>query len=284
MSICYLNGQFVPREEARISPLDRGFLFGDGVYEVIPVYAGQPFRLGAHLERLGRSLEGIRLANPHTVAEWTSLIQRLIDAHPQWPEQALYLQITRGADVARTHAFPDVPPTVFMMTNALAVPSDEDFERGAAVISAADNRWLRCDLKTTALLANCLLRQLAVDEHCDETVLFRDDLLTEGAASNIFVVRDGVLHAPPKSTLILPGITYDVVFELARANGLPIEVGEITKDEVRSADELWMSSSTKEVMPITTFDGKTVGNGRAGPVARRMREWFIRARTEGAVS
>lgn len=284
MSICYLNREFVPREEARISPLDRGFLFGDGVYEVIPVYAGQPFRLKAHLERLERSLKGIRLANPNAAAEWADLIRQLIDAHPQWPDQALYLQVTRGTDAVRNHAFPDVPPTIFMMTNAMVVTSDEDFERGAAVISAADNRWLRCDLKTTALLANCLLRQLAVDEECAETVLFRDGMLTEGSASNVFVVRDGVLLAPPKSNLILPGITYDVILELARANGLPVEVSEIAEDEVRNADELWMSSSTKEVMPITTFDGKVIGNGRAGPVARRMREWFIRARTEGAAS
>jgi len=278
MSTCYLNGRFMPSEEARISPLDRGFLFGDGVYEVIPVYAGKPFRLQAHLERLGRSLEGIRLTNPHAIAEWADLVQRLVDAHPQWPGQAVYLQVTRGADEVRNHAFPDVPPTIFMMTSALVPVSDEAFERGAAAVSAVDNRWLRCDLKTTALLPNCLLRQLAVDQGCAETVLFRDGMLTEGAASNIFVVRDGVLHAPPKSHLILPGITYDVALELARTNGQPVEVSEIAEKEVRNADELWMSSSTKEVTPITMLDGQPVGDGRAGPVARRMREWFVQER------
>ena len=178
MSICYLNGGFVPRSEARISPMDRGFLFGDGVYEVIPVYGGRPFRLDAHIARLERSLAGICIANPHSHAEWADLVRRLVAAHP-WPEQAIYLQVTRGADTVRNHAFPqDVPPTVFMTADALPPIPAEQLERGVSAVSAADYRWLRCDLKTTALLANCLLRQIAVEQGCAETVLFRDGFLT----------------------------------------------------------------------------------------------------------
>jgi D-alanine transaminase len=280
MSICYLNGGFVPRSDARISPMDRGFLFGDGVYEVIPVYGGRPFRLDAHIARLERSLAGIRIANPHTHAEWADLVRRLVAAHP-WPEQAIYLQVTRGADTVRNHAFPqDVPPTVFMTADPLAPIPANQIEHGVAAVSAADNRWLRCDLKTTALLANCLLRQLAVEQSCAETVLFRDGFLTEGSASNIFVVRDGVLLAPPKSHLMLPGITYDVVIELAGRHGQPAEVREIREEEVHAADELWLTSSTKEVLPITRLDDKPVGTGRPGPVTRAMREWFALARRE----
>ncbi|AUN96169.1 D-amino acid aminotransferase [Pseudazoarcus pumilus] len=280
MSICYLNGGFVPRSEARISPMDRGFLFGDGVYEVIPVYGGRAFRLDAHLARLQRSLAGIGIANPHSHAEWTDLVQRLVAAH-HWPAQAVYVQVTRGADTVRNHAFPhDLPPTVFMTADALAPIAPEQLERGVSAVSAADNRWLRCDLKTTALLANCLLRQLAVEQGCAETVLFRDGFLTEGSASNIFVVRDGVLLAPPKSHLMLPGITCDVVLELAAKHGQATEVREIREEEVHSADELWLTSSTKEVLPITRLDDKPVGSGRPGPVTRAMIDWFRQARIE----
>lgn len=280
MSICYLNGGFIPRNEARISPMDRGFLFGDGVYEVIPVHGGRPFRLDAHLARLQRSLVGIGIANPHSHAEWADLVQRLVAAHP-WSEQALYVQVTRGADTVRNHAFPqDLPPTVFMTADALAPIPAEQLERGVTALSAADFRWLRCDLKTTALLANCLLRQLAVEQGCAETVLFRDGFLTEGSASNIFVVRDGVLLAPPKSHLTLPGITCDVVLELAAKHGQATEVREIREEEVHAADELWLTSSTKEVLPITRLDDKPVGTGRPGPVTRAMIDWFRQARIE----
>lgn len=284
MSLCYLNGEFVPRAEARVSPLDRGFLFGDGVYEVIPVYGGRPFQLAGHLARLEKSMAGIRIGNPHTAAEWTALIGRLIAANP-WPDQAVYVQVTRGADTVRNHAFPKgVAPTVFMMADPLAPVPAEQMENGVSAVSAVDNRWLRCDLKTTSLLANCLLRQLSIEQGCAETVLFRDGFLTEGSASNIFVVRDGVLLAPPKTHLILPGITYDVVLDLARRHGQPFEVREIAEAEVRAADELWLTSSTKEVLPITRLDGQPVGDGRPGPVTRRLHGWYQSAKASGELA
>lgn len=270
----YLNGRFMPREEAKVSVMDRGFLFGDGVYEVIPVYSRRPFRLAEHLRRLQHSLDGIRLTNPHTGAEWTELINRVIAEAPE-EDQSVYLQVTRGADTKRDHAFPlRVPPTVYIMSTPLPSPTAEQLRHGVAAVSATDFRWLHCDLKTTSLLANCLLRQLAVDAGCVETVLFRDGFLTEGSASNIFVVRDGVLLAPPKNNLVLPGITYDVVLELAEAHGLPCEVRDIPEAQVRQANELWLTSSTKEVLPIVKLDGQPVGEGRPGPVAARMHEWF----------
>jgi len=270
----FLNGAFMPLAEAKIPVLDRGFLFGDGAYEVIPVYSRRPFRLDDHLQRLQNTLDGMRLPNPHSAAEWARLITEVIARNaPQ--DQSIYLQVTRGADVKRDHAFPkNVAPTVFIMSSPLTTPPQAQRESGIAAVSAADNRWLRCDLKTTALLSNVLLRQLAVDAGAVETILLRDGWLTEGAASNIFVVRDGVLLAPPKNHLMLPGITYDVVLELAASHQLPHEVRQISEAEVRTADELWMTSSTKEVLPITTLDGTAVGTGRPGPAAARMHEWY----------
>ncbi len=274
MSLCYLNGRYLPLGEASVSPMDRGFLFGDGAYEVIPVYSRRAFRLDAHIERLGNTLAAIRLPNPHSAAEWSAIIGEVVDRNP-WDDQSVYLQVTRGASAIRSHAFPQVVrPTVFVMSEALVTPPAAQRETGVACVSAADFRWLRCDLKTVALLANCLLRQHAVDQGCAETVLFRDGFLTEGAASNIFMVKDGVLIAPPKSHLMLPGITYDVVLELAARHQLPHVVREILEDEVRNADELWLTSSTKEVLPITTLDGRAVGSGQPGPLARQMHGWY----------
>jgi D-alanine transaminase len=274
MSACYLNGRFLPLAEARISPMDRGFLFGDGAYEVIPVYSRRPFRAAEHIERLGNTLEAIRLPNPHDAAGWAAIVDEVVARNP-WADQSVYLQVTRGADDKRNHAFPAVTrPTVFLMSDELLTTPPEQLATGVGAVSAADFRWLRCDLKTVALLANCLLRQQAVDAGCAETVLFRDGFLTEGSASNIFVVRDGVLLAPPKSHLMLPGITYDVVLELAARHGMPHEVREILEDEVRVADELWMTSSTKEVLAITTLDGQAVGDGKPGPLGRRMYAWY----------
>ncbi|MHB1290661.1 MAG: D-amino acid aminotransferase [Sulfuricella sp.] len=265
----YLNGQFMPIEEARVPVLDRGFIFGDGVYEVIPVYSRRPFRLREHLKRLQHSLDGIRLANPHSEEEWGRLIGELVERN-QDEDQSLYLHITRGV-AKRDHAFPPgVAPTVFMMSNPLVTSTPELMESGVAVVSAADNRWLRCDIKAISLLPNILLRQLAVDAGAAETLLLRDGFLTEGAASNIFVVRDEVLLAPPKDHLMLPGITYDVILELAAAASLKTEVRRIAEQEVRTAQELWLTSSTKEVLAITHLDGKPVGDGRPGPWFRQM--------------
>ncbi|GIK26633.1 MAG: D-amino acid aminotransferase [Rhodocyclales bacterium] len=274
MTTVYLDGAFMPIAEAKVSAMDRGFLFGDGAYEVIPVYSRRPFRLPEHLSRLRHTLDGIRLANPHDDAEWARLVGEII-ARNAGEDQSVYLQITRGADTKRNHAFPArVTPTVYIMSEPLVTPPPSQRETGIAAVSAADVRWLRCDLKTTSLLANCLLRQLAVDAGCVETILFRDGFMTEGAASNIFAVKQGVLLAPPKDRFMLPGITYDVVLELAAAHGLPAEVGPVAEATARSADELWMTSSTKEVLPIVRLDGQPVGTGQPGPVFKRMHAWY----------
>jgi len=265
----YLNGEFMPIEQARVPVLDRGFIFGDGVYEVIPVYSRHPFRLAEHLRRLQASLDGIRLSNPHDDAEWTRLVRRLIALNKP-EDQSLYLHVTRGV-AKRDHAFPKgVAPTVFMMSNALVTPPGDQIEKGVGAITATDNRWLRCDIKAIALLPNVLLRQLAVDADCVETVLLRDGSMTEGAASNIFVVKDSILLAPPKNHLMLPGITYDVVLELAQADGIKLEVRPVAESELRGADEAWLTSSTKEVLAIVRLDGKSVGRGVPGPLFRRM--------------
>lgn len=274
MTTVYLDGAFMPIAEAKVSAMDRGFLFGDGAYEVIPVYSRRPFRLPEHFSRLRHTLDGIRLANPHDDAEWARLVGEII-ARNAGEDQSVYLQITRGADTKRNHAFPArVTPTVYIMSEPLVTPPPSQREAGIAAVSAPDVRWLRCDLKTTSLLANCLLRQLAVDAGCVETILFRDGFMTEGAASNIFAVKQGVLLAPPKDRFMLPGITYDVVLELAAAHGLPAEVGPVAEATARSADELWMTSSTKEVLPIVRLDGQPVGTGQPGPVFKRMHAWY----------
>ncbi|MBI5938662.1 MAG: D-amino acid aminotransferase [Betaproteobacteria bacterium] len=265
----YLNGEYLPLEEARIPVLDRGFIFGDGVYEVIPVYNRRPFRLGEHLRRLQHSLDGIRLANPYGEAEWAERIGRVVAAG-ETEDQGVYLQVTRGP-APRDHAFPKVvQPTVFVMSNPLATPPRSAVEQGVAAITAVDNRWLRCDIKAIALLPNVLLRQLAVDAGCAETVLLRDGFMIEGAASNIFIVKDGVILAPPKSNLMLPGITYDVVLEIARAKGFAHEVRPVTEAELRGADEIWQTSSTKEVTAVVRLDGQPVGGGKPGPVFWKM--------------
>jgi D-alanine transaminase len=273
----YLNGEWKPIEQATVPVLDRGFVFGDGVYEVIPCYSGHPFRLREHLRRLQSSLDGVRIENPCSTERWEELIREVVKRNP-FEDQYVYLQVTRGV-APRDHAFPKgVEPTVFMMSNPLTVPPPDQRERGVAAVTVADNRWLRCDIKSVSLLANCLLRQSAVDAGAAESVLLRDGFLTEGSASNIFVIRSGVIITPPKSNFILPGITYDVVIELARANRLPLEIRPVSEAEVRDADELWLTSSTKEVLPISTLDGKPVGHGKSagkpGPMAARMYQLY----------
>ncbi|MDO8206280.1 MAG: D-amino acid aminotransferase [Gallionella sp.] len=276
----YLNGQYLPIEQATISVLDRGFIFGDGVYEVIPVYSRRAFRLEEHLQRLQHSLDGIRLANPHSVSEWTAIIVELI-ARNAPEDQYLYLHITRGA-AKRDHAFPapKVPPTVFVMSNPLLTPAPELLASGVCAVTAEDNRWLRCDIKAISLLPNVLLRQMAVDAGCAETVLIRpavaceNAFLTEGAASNIFVVKNGTLLAPMKDNLMLPGITYDVILEIAEAHGIVHQVRKITAAEVFAADELLLTSSTREVMAITHLDGKPVGAAKPGPMYNKIYQLY----------
>lgn len=274
----YLNGQLLPIEQAYVPVLDRGFIFGDGVYEVIPVYSGCPFRLQEHLKRLDNSLAAIRLANPHDAGTWERLIRNLLvpnmTCSAEYKDISLYLQVTRGP-APRDHTFPkEATPTVFMMCSPLVPPSQALRENGIAAISADDIRWDRCDIKATSLLPNVLLRQMAVDAGAVETVLFRDGILTEGAVSNIFAVENGVILAPPKDHHMLPGITYDLILELAEANGLPLEIGYFEEARIRAADELWTTSSAREVLAITTLDDKPVGNGKPGPMFWRMHDIY----------
>ncbi|MFO1289922.1 MAG: D-amino acid aminotransferase [Nitrosomonas sp.] len=269
----YLNGKFLPIEQAYIPVLDRGFIFGDGVYEVIPVYSRKAFRLEHHLARLQDSLNGIRLSNPHTNDQWCQLITQLIDYHDS-DDQYIYLHITRGV-AKRDHAFPvNISPTIFMMSNALLTPPKELLQKGVLAITAEDNRWGRCDIKAISLLPNVLLRQLAVDAGATETILLRDGFLTEGAASNIFIVKESRLLAPPKSHLMLPGITYDVVLELVENHTLPYDVRPVAEQELRSANEILLTSSTKEIMPIVSLDGKLIGDGRPGPFFHKLNQLY----------
>jgi D-alanine transaminase len=286
----FLNGKFLPIEEAKIPVLDRGFIFGDGVYELVPVYSRVAFRLEEHLARLERSLGETKIRNPYSPAQWRDIIYRLVDAQP-FEDQGIYFQVTRGV-AKRDHAFPkDAEPTVFMMSNPLVTPARELVQRGGSAVTAQDNRWLRCDIKSISLVGNCLLRQLSAEAGAAETILFRDGKLTEASASNVFLVKHGVILSPPKSNLILPGITYDVVTELARANGLPLELRDLTEAEVRAADEIWVTSSSKEVLAIVALDGAKVGDGRPGPLFARMYQLYqefkqkvMRARKREAVS
>ncbi|MGH8705321.1 MAG: D-amino acid aminotransferase [Burkholderiales bacterium] len=269
----FLNGRFMPIEQATVPVLDRGFIFGDGVYELVPVYSRVPFRLDEHLARLERSLAAVRIRNPYGRAEWREIIGQLVAKQP-FDDQGVYFQVTRGV-AKRDHAFPrDAQPTVFIMCNPLLSPPQELIERGAAAVTARDDRWLRCDIKSISLIGNVLLRQLSADAGAAETILLREGRLTEASASNVFIVRRGVIQSPPKSNLILPGITYDVVTELAQANGLPLELREVQEHEVRAADELWVTSSSKEVLAVVSLDGAKVGDGRPGAVFARMYQLY----------
>jgi len=270
----YLNGRLVPRAEACVPVMDRGFLFGDSVYEVIPVYGGHLFRLERHLARLDNSLAAIAMANPLTHAAWGEVLRELIGQRPG-EDQSVYLQVTRGPTEKRDHAIPDVvTPTVFAMATPLvpidaAVASD-----GIAAITLDDLRWQRCDIKATTLLANVLARQLAKERGAVEAILIRDGLALEGAASNLFVFAAGRLVTPPKSRFLLPGITRDLVIELAQANHIPLSEADVPAAALATADEVWLTSSTREVMPVTRLDGRPVGTGRSGAVWRRMNELY----------
>jgi D-alanine transaminase len=281
VGIVYLNGNYVPIEEATVSVLDRGFIYGDGVYELVPVYGRKPFRMAEHLARLKNSMDRIRLTNPHSDAEWAGIITRLVAEQP-FDNQGVYFQVTRGV-AKRDHVFPQgVTPTVFMMSNPLATPSAEVVENGVACVTAVDERWLNCDIKSISLLGNVLMRQLAADNDAVEAVMFRNGYLTEASASNVLIVRDGVVLAPPKDRMILPGITYGAVFDFAREAGMPFDMRPIRESEVWEADEVWLSSSTKEVVAIVTLDGRPVGHpshlGRPGPAVRRMHALFQKAK------
>lgn len=271
-SICYLNGDYLPLDQARVSVLDRGFIFGDGVYEVIPAYGGNLFRLRQHLQRLHNSLEAIRLSNPLNNTQWQTLLQTLVEKNQHAPEsdQSIYLQVTRGV-AQRDHRFPkNTPATVFAMSHPLAPVAMEKLQTGVAAITLDDIRWRYCYIKTIALLPNILLKQQAIEKQATEAILVRNSEVTEGSASNLFIVKDGVIKTPAKSEYLLPGITRDLIVELAQKNRLPCEECRITETELHAADEIWLSSSTKEILPVTRLDDKTVGNGKAGPLWQKM--------------
>jgi len=270
LPICYLNGEFLPFEEARISPFDRGFLFGDGAYEVMPVYDGRPFRVAAHCGRLTRSLAAIGMEDPHTAAEWRALFAGLIDKNGA-ADQCLYWQVTRGAERGRNHApLPKIRRTVFAFSAPLVLPTAAVRERGIACITTADTRWARCDIKSTALLANVLLRELSVAANAAETILLRNGHLTEGSSSAVHIVKDGQLVTPEQSVEILPGTTRSVVEELATRAGIVHRASPVSEAHVRAADEIWLSSAAREIVPVTILDGAPVGSGQPGPVWRRL--------------
>ena len=269
MATVYLNGEYLPPEQARVPVSDRGFVFGDGVYEVIPVYGGHLFRLEQHLARLRRSLGEIRLADPLSGAAWRELLQSLV-ARNGGGDQSVYVQVTRGP-APRDHAFPkDARPTVYAASSPLKPLPAELARDGVAAITRDDIRWQRCDIKAITLLSNILLRQEAIDAGAVEAILIRDGVVTEGAASNVFMVRGGVLVTPAKGPFLLPGITRDLILELAAANAIPFEEGGFTAGALRHADEVWLSSSTREILPVTRLDQRPVGDGKPGALWQRM--------------
>ncbi|HJV53592.1 MAG TPA: D-amino acid aminotransferase [Noviherbaspirillum sp.] len=267
--LVYLNGAFTPLSEAKIPVLDRGFIFGDGVYEVIPMYARRLFRAKQHMARLFRSLAAVGIANPHSELEWMALIERVTNACPA-DDQLIYMQVTRGV-AKRAHAFPkDVTPTVFIMTNPFTPPATELRDNGIACITLEDRRWLRCDIKSISLLGNVLAAQQAAEQGAVEAIQLRDGFLTEGASSNVWIVKDGKLMGPPKDALILEGIRYSLIEELCAACHIPFEARRIARDEVFAADEVLLSSAGREVLPVTSIDGRPVGSGRPGAVFGRL--------------
>ncbi len=280
LPLCYLNGEFLPLAAARISPLDRGFLYADAVYEVMPVYAGRPFRFAAHAERLTRSLAGISMEDPHTREEWRAILGALIERNGV-PDCYLYWQVTRGAQSGRTHApLPQIPRTVFAFCAPWPQPPADLHENGVSAVTATDNRWARCDIKSTALLANVLLRQLSADAGAAETIMLRDGELTEASASAVHVALGGEVLMPPNSRRILPSTTRGAVEEVAARAGLSCRVRAITESQLRAADEVWISAATREVQPVTSLDGHPVGGGRPGPLWRRVYAEFQRYKRE----
>jgi D-alanine transaminase len=277
---CYLNGAHLPLEEARISPMDRGFLYADGAYEVMPVYGGRPFRFDAHGDRLTRSLTEIRMRDPHTRDEWRAIFGKLI-ASNGGGDQYVYWQVTRGAERGRSHApLPDIPRTVFAFCAPLPRAPAATLESGVVCVTATDTRWARCDIKSVSLLANVLLRQLSVDANAAETILLRDGYLMEASAAAVHVVISGEVRSPPNSRKILPGTTRGVIEEMATRAGVPFRAAPISESELRSADEIWLSAATREVQPVTTLDGRPVGSGKPGPQWRRVYDELQRYKRE----
>ena len=284
-SLCYLNGAYSRLCDAKVSVLDRGFIFGDGVYEVLPAYEGRIFRFDQHMARLERSLAELRISNPLSGAEWLAIARKLIQALREAGtsvNQIIYIQVTRGV-APRDHVMPSgLSPTVFVMASEMKLASPAQREHGVACVSADDFRWQKAHIKSTSLLGSVFARQISADAGAVETVMYRDNCLSEAAASNVWVVKDGVVMGPPKDNLVLEGIRFSLIEEICREEGISYQLRRISRDEVVGADELLLSSATKEVLPITTLDGVPVGNaanrGRPGPVYGRIYEGYQRAK------
>jgi D-alanine transaminase len=270
MTTAYLNGTFLPLEDASVPVMDRGFLFGDGVYEVIPVYAGRLFRLAHHLQRLRNSLQAVHIDNPLADSDWETMLTELVSRNAT-PDQAVYLQVTRGVAAKRDHAFPaDTQPTLFAMSTPMAASADIDSIAGAIAITLPDVRWKLCNIKAITLLPNVMLRQQAVDAGAVEAILIKDGYAIEGAASNVFIVKNGLLITPPNGPALLPGITRDLIIELAANHAMPFREADITEAELFAADEIWLSSSTREISPVTLLDDTVISAGKPGPIWKRM--------------
>lgn len=282
---CYLNGELTRVDRARVSVLDRGFIFGDGVYEVVPAYAGRPFRFDEHMARLDRSLGEMRIANPMPRGQWRELVDTLVQAyarHVGQPVEAtaqmVYMQVTRGVAMRDHVMLPGLQPTVFAMSNRLPIYSEQDRARGVACVTADDFRWKKAHIKSTSLAGAVMARQVSADQGAVETVMFRDGMLSEAAASNVWVVQGGKVLGSPKDNLVLEGIRYGLLEQLCREAGLPFELRRVARDEVLAADELLLTSATKEVLAVTSLDGKPVGNGRPGPIYERLYAGYQKAK------
>lgn len=283
---CYLNGRMLPLAQATVSVLDRGFIFGDGIYDVVPVYGRRLFRFDQHLARLERSLAKVRIPNPHDRAGWLAIVRELVAAQPA-EDQTVYLQVTRGVAL-RDHAMPvDVEPTVFGMSNPMKPAPAESRHQGVACVTARDFRWARGDIKSVSLLGNVLARQISADKGAVETIMFRDGWLTEASASNVWIAHEGALLGPPKSEYVLEGIRVDLLHELCEEEGIGWNLRPISEDDVRAADEVMISSATKEILPVTRLDGEPVGHGalrgKPGPVYGRLYEAYQRAKREQSI-
>jgi D-alanine transaminase len=270
----YLNGDILPLSEAKISVLDRGFIFGDGIYEVVPVYNRKPFRLEQHVARLLRSLDKISLHTGNTAKDWQQLMTMMAERAP-WDDSLVYLQVTRGV-AKRDHQFPgpEVKPTIFLMTAPRIAPSEDEITKGLRTVSMEDMRWLHCDIKSVSLLGNVLSKQYAVERGVDDVIQFRDGNLSEASSANIWVVKDGTVMAPPKDNLVLEGVRYGLIEELCQAEGIPFELRPISKEEVAQADELFLSSATKEVLPIVELDDQPIANGEVGPIYKQLKQAY----------
>jgi D-alanine transaminase len=282
---CYLNGEFSTIRDAKVSVLDRGFIFGDGVYEVVPAYAGRPFRFDEHMQRLDRSLGELRIRNPLDRKAWRQLVDDLVTAYakhvgkkPEETNQLVYLQITRGVAM-RDHIMPpDIQPTVFAMVNRLYIYTAQERAKGVMCVTADDFRWEKAHIKSISLAGAVLSRQMSADVGGNETIMFRDGWLSEAAASNVWVVKNGMVLGPPKDNLVLEGIRYGLLEELCGRAGIPFELRRVAREEVLAADEILLSSATKEILPCTALDGKPVGNGRPGPIYQKLFDGYQQAK------